>query len=372
MVSRYLGAKKIEDVNYTVGNSFLLLAIFGLIFSIYGFIFTEKIVEWFGATEAIGPYATTYIRILFLGSLYFPFCIAGNNLLRAEGNAREAMYLMLIGFAVNLVLDYILIFPLNMGMAGAAIATVLAKLTSFIYLIYYFLSKKTSIKIRIKYLKPQKKIIKEMLSIGFSGFAMAAAGSLVIVIVNHLLGHYGGDIAIAVYGIIYKIVLFIVMPIIGINQGMQPIIGYNYGAGRNDMVIKAVKLSLIYSTIFVSVGVIIGELFPANILKLFSDDPELLLFGKNVLRIVISMIWLVSLQITGTIMFQSLGKAVPSFFLSILRQVILFLPLIFILPQITDWGVYGIWVAFPIVDLIASTITGFLLFRQLRKLAQDT
>ncbi|MCK5078243.1 MAG: MATE family efflux transporter, partial [Calditrichia bacterium] len=225
MVSRYFGAKKFENVNYVAGNAFLLLGIFGLLFSVTGFIYTERIVEWFGTTDTIAPYAITYVRILFIGSLYFPFCIAGNNLLRAEGNAKNAMNLMLVGFAVNLILDYIFIFPLNMGMAGAAIATVIAKLVSFIYLIFYFLSKKTSIKIRLKYFKPNWKIIWEMLTIGSSGFAMAFAGSAVIVIVNRLLGQYGGDLALAVYGIVYKVILFLIMPLVGINQGMQPIVG---------------------------------------------------------------------------------------------------------------------------------------------------
>ncbi|WMJ80572.1 MATE family efflux transporter [Clostridium sp. MB40-C1] len=368
MISRNLGKKDLEKVNYIAGNSFFCVGILGIIFSILGYTFTSPIVKFFGTTDNIFPYARDYTRIMFIGSLYFPFCVSCNNIIRSEGNAKDAMISMIIGFLSNILLDYIFIFKLYMGIKGAAIATILSKLGSFIYILIYLKSNRTSLKIAPKYFIPEKNIIKEMISIGFSGFAVQVSGSIVTIFLNHILGLYGGDLAIAVYGIIYKITLLLFMPINGIIQGMQPIVGYNFGCNNISKIKETIRLVIIYTTIITTIGVILVELFPSGIIKLFNSDPYLLSHGVKALRIVIVATPLLGIQMTGLGLSQSLGEALTSFILSILRQVILFIPIVLILPNIYNPKINGVWLSFPIADLISVIITLPILKKQLQKL----
>lgn len=368
MLSRNLGKKDLEKVNYIACNSFLCVSIIGIIFSILGYIFTTSIVKFFGATENILPYARDYARIMFIGSLYFPFCVSTNNLIRSEGNSKDAMISMIIGFVLNVILDYIFIFIFNMGIKGAALATILSKLGSFIYILIYLNSNKTSISIKARYFIPQKNIIKEILSIGFSGFAVQLSGSIVTIILNHCLGYYGGDLAIAIYGIVYKITLFLFMPLHGMIQGMQPIVGYNYGCNNIARVKEAIKLTITFTTLFTMVGMLIIETFPAEIIGMFNKDTFLLSQGILTLRIVIMMTPFIGIQMTGLGLFQALGKALTSFILSILRQVMIFIPLVLLLPNIKNLGVLGIWISFPISDLLSAIITILVFKNQLGKI----
>ncbi|MCY6958907.1 MATE family efflux transporter [Clostridium brassicae] len=368
MISRNLGKKDLEKINYIAGNSFFCVSILGIIFSILGYTFTSPIITFFGATDNIFPYAKDYAKIMFIGSLYFPFCVSCNNIIRSEGNAKDAMISMIIGFLLNIFLDYIFIFKLYMGIKGAAIATILSKLGSFIYILSYLKSNKTSLKIHPKYLIPQKNIIKEIIGIGFSAFAVQVSGSIVTIFLNHILGLYGGDLAIAVYGIIYKVTLLLFMPINGIIQGMQPIVGYNFGCNNIPRIKKTIRLVIIYTTIITSLGVVFGELFPSGIIKLFNNDPSLLSHGVKALRIVILATPLLGIQMTGLGLSQALGEALTSFILSILRQVILFIPLVLILPEMYNLNITGVWLSFPLADILSVIITLPILKRQLKKL----
>lgn len=371
MLSRSLGKRELEKVNYIACNSFLCISIIGITFSILGYIFTTPIVKFFGASENILPYAREYARIMFIGSLYFPFCVSTNNLIRSEGNSKDAMISMIIGFVLNVILDYIFIFIFNMGIKGAALATILSKLGSFIYILIYLNSNKTSISIKATYFIPQKKIIKEILSIGFSGFAVQLSGSIVTIILNHCLGYYGGDLAIAIYGIVYKITLFLFMPLHGMIQGMQPIVGYNYGCNNLSRVKETIKLTITFTTLFTMIGVLIIEMFPIEIISMFNRDTYLLSQGILTLRIVIIMTPFLGIQMTGLGVFQALGKALTSFILSILRQVMIFIPLILLLPNIKFLGILGIWISFPISDLLSAIITILVLKKQLEKIKKE-
>ncbi|MCY6371126.1 MATE family efflux transporter [Clostridium ganghwense] len=369
MISRNLGKKDMEIVNYIAGNSFLCIGIIGIIFSTLGYIFTTPIIKLFGATENILPYARDYTKIIFIGSLYFPFCVSTNNLIRAEGNSKDAMISMIIGFVLNIILDYIFIFIFYMGIKGAALATILSKLGSFLYIINYLHSNKTSITIKTKYFIPQKNIIKEILSVGFSAFAVQISGSIVAILLNNSLAYYGGDLSIAIYGIIHKVTLFLFMPLNGMIQGMQPIVGYNYGCNNMSRVKEAIKLTIIFSTLITIIGVLIGELFPSQIIGLFNRDKALLSKGISALRIVIVMTPVIGIQMTCLGLSQALGKALTSFILSILRQVILFIPFVLFLPNIHNLGVLGIWFSFPIADLLSILITIPISKRQLKKMS---
>ena len=367
-ISRSLGAKDIEKADYIAGNSFLLIVILSSIIAAIGLIFTEPMLRIFGATDTILPYAKDYITIILWGSIFFSFAMSSNNLIRAEGNAKVAMATMLIGAILNIILDPIFIFVFKMGVKGAALATVISKFVSFLYVLIYLYSGKSSLKVKLHHLKPKMHIIIEILTVGSAAFARMVTGSVVAIVVNNSLRIFGGDIAIIIVGILQRVTMFIFMPLFGVVQGMQPIVGFNYGAKKLDRVKETLKLSLITTTAFASFGWLIIELFPLAIISVFTRDAEIIEKGSTIMRIVISMIPLIGIQIVGAALFQSLGKAVPSLILALLRQVLLFIPLVLILPRVLGLGLWGIWIAYPAADILSVVLTVLFLRSELKKM----
>lgn len=362
LISRKLGKGNVEEVNAIAGNGFLLVILVGVFFSSIGVLFTDPIMRAFGATEKILPYAHDYGQIVFIGMLWFPFCVGTNNYVRAEGFAREAMFAMLLGIVVNTVLDYIFIFPLDMGIRGAGLATILGKFATLLYLIRYFASSKSIISIKLKFLKLQKHILKPSLSVGLSGFGMRSSSSFANIVLNHTLGALGGETAIAIFGIIYKTTLFFGMPLFGLNQGMQPIVGYNYGAEQYDRVKDTVRLVIKYSLLYGALAVILFEVFSREIFTLFTNETELLEQGPRALRIVVMMMWLMGVSTMAMGIHQAMGQAKQAFVLAIQRWVLLVTPLILILPAIKGLGLDGVWMAFPIADFIAALVSLLILY----------
>lgn len=367
-ISRSLGAKDIEKADYIAGNSFLLIVILSSIIAAIGLIFTEPMLRIFGATDTILPYAKDYITIILWGSIFFSFAMSSNNLIRAEGNAKVAMATMLIGAILNIILDPIFIFVFKMGVKGVALATVISKFVSFLYVLIYLYSGKSSLKVKLHHLKPKMHIIIEILTVGSATFARMVTGSVVAIVVNNSLRIFGGDIAIIIVGILQRVTMFIFMPLFGVVQGMQPIVGFNYGAKKLDRVKETLKLSLITTTAFASFGWLIIELFPLAIISVFTRDAEIIEKGSTIMRIVISMIPLIGIQIVGAALFQSLGKAVPSLILALLRQVLLFIPLVLILPRVLGLGLWGIWIAYPAADILSVVLTVLFLRSELKKM----
>jgi len=365
IISRSLGAKDSERANNVVGNSLLSVAIFGIFICVSGLIFINPLLRIFGATDTLLPYAKEYLQVILIGSIYFPIAVSGNNIIRAEGNAKAAMFSMLIGAILNIVLDYIFIFPLNMGIRGAALATILSQLVSVIYVLFYILGKQSTLKVKLYHLKPDWKILYEIMTVGFSSFARQIAGSIMAIILNNSLAFYGGELAISVYGVVNRVIMFLFMPLFGVVQGMQPIVGYNYGANKIDRVKEAVKLSIIATTIFASVSTLFGELFPHFIIGMFDNDPALIENGVYALRIVISMVPIIGVQIIGAALFQALGKVIPSLLLTLSRQVLFFIPLVLILPRIYGLGLLGIWISFPLADFLSTIFTIVLLKKEM-------
>ncbi len=354
LISRQLGRKEISEVNKTAGNGFLMIILISVFFSTIGLIFTDPIMLAFGATRTILPYASDYGKIIFIGMIWFPFCVSSSNYLRAEGNARDAMNAMLIGLLVNVVLDYIFIFPLDMGIKGAALATITGKFTTLLYLVWYFTGPRHLIKFRISNLRLDKKVLKPAISVGISGFGMRSSSSVANVILNHTLGALGGDIAIATFGIIYKITLFFGMPLFGLNQGMQPIVGYNYGADQKARIKKTLKLGFLYAIAYGLIAVVIFLVFAKPIFGLFTTNEELLEIGPRALRIVIAMMWLMGISHASMGAHQAMGKAKSAFILAIQRWVLLITPMVLILPYVFNLGLDGVWLAFPLADLIGA------------------
>lgn len=366
VISRSLGAKDEERANHVAGNSFLSVGLLGMLICVLGLTFINPLLRIFGATDILLPYAKEYLQVILIGSIYFPFAVSGNNLIRAEGNAKAAMFSMMIGAITNIILDYIFIFPLNMGIRGAALATILSQLISVIYVLSYIYGKQSTLKVKLHHLKPDWNILHETMAVGFSSFARQVSGSIMAIILNNSLGFYGGELAISVYGVVNRVIMFLFMPLFGIVQGMQPIVGYNYGAKKFDRVKEAVKLSIIATTLFATVSTLFGELFPGFIIGMFDDDPELIRNGVYALRIIISMVPIIGVQIIGAALFQSIGKAIPSLLLTLSRQVLFFIPLVIILPRIYGLGLLGIWITFPIADALSTVFTLALVKKEMR------
>src|SRR6056297_1431063 len=356
LISRQLGREQTTEVNRTAGNGFLMIILISVFFSILGLIFTKPIMVALGATPTILPYASDYGSILFIGMLWFPFCVSSSNYLRAEGNARDAMYAMLTGLLVNVVLDYVFIFPLDMGIRGAAYASIIGKFTTLVYLAWYFTGSRHLIQFRIRDLRLDKKVLKPAFSVGLSGFGMRSSSSVANIILNHTLGALGGDIAIATFGIIYKITLFFGMPLFGLNQGMQPIVGFNYGADKKARIKKTMKLGYVYGVAYGLIAVVIFQVFARPIFSLFTTNEELLEIGPRALRIVIAMMWLMGISQATMGAHQAMGKAKSAFILAIQRWILLITPMILILPYVFNLGLDGVWLAFPLADLIGAII----------------
>jgi putative MATE family efflux protein len=278
------------------------------------------------------------------------------------------MVIMVIGTGLNIILDPLFIFVFNMGIGGAAWATIISQFASLIYVILYMYGGKSSLKVRFRHLKLEWAIIKEIFTVGFSSFARQGAGSIVAIVVNNSLKFYGGDVAISIFGTVNKVIMFLFMPLFGVVQGMQPIVGYNYGAKKFERVKETVKLSIIVTTILATTSVLIGELFPNLIMRVFTKDMYFIENSASVLRIIIAGIPVIGIQVVGATLFQSIGKAIHYLTMSLLRQVLFLIPLVLILPRIGNLGLLGIWIAYPIADILATFVTGFLLKKEMKSM----
>lgn len=355
LISRSLGADKMERAERTLGNAIILILILGGTLAVVALSRSTFLLRLFGATDNILPYAKEYMDIILLGVVFHEFSMAANAIIRAEGNARVAMISMFIGALLNIALDPIFIFALGMGIRGAAIATVIAHITTTLYLAHYFLSGKSSLRIRVKNFILERAVVKEIVAIGFAAFVRTAAGSFIAVIINRTLGFYGGDVSIAVFGVVHRVLHFAVMPNMGIAQGLQPILGFSYGARRYDRGIEVIRRSFIIAAAFSVGAVLIILLFAEPIIRFFSTDAALISQGTHAIRLIFMALWLVGFQIVGATIFQAIGKPIQTFILSTSRQILFLIPLVFILPRF--FGLNGIWLSFPIADTLSFIIT---------------
>ena len=365
VTSRALGAKELGKAEKTLGTAFSLAIFLGFAYTVIGLAFLDPLLELFGATPGIMPYARAYLEIILAGSVVFTLGIAAEDLVRAEGNASYAMFAMLLGAGLNILLDPVFIFGFGMGVKGAAIATVIAQFVSMTFLMRYFLAGKGSVPFKLGMLKPDSGISREMLAIGMSPLIIEASNSFMMIFVNNALGTYGGDVSIAAFGIIQRLIMFIFLPMLGISFGLQPIVGYNYGAKQFSRVIESVKVALKVSTLLSLAGFLVFFLFPAPIIHVFSPDAELTTVGTSAMRIIVLVLPFMGFQLVGTTVFQALGKARPAFILSMARQLLFLLPLVLVLPGF--YGLDGVWAAFPISDFLAFGLAAGLMVREYRK-----
>ena len=365
-ISLKLGEHKREEAEKHLGNAFTLIIIASVLITIIGLVFMHKILGLFGASADTEVYAREYMQIIFFGTIFNMLSFGLNHSIRSDGSPKIAMLSMLIGAGTNIILDPIFIFVFGMGVRGAAIATVISQVVSTIWILYYFTKGKSNLKIKREYLSLDKAIVLSIFSIGVSPFSMQIAQSIVQVLANNALKTYGGDLAIGAMTIINSVAMIFMMPIFGLNQGSQPIIGYNYGAEKYKRVKQAVKSATIVATIIVSIGWIITQAAPHLLISIFNRDEQLVGIASTGMRIFLFMLPVVGAQVISSNYFQSIGKAKISMFLSLLRQVILLIPCLIILPKI--FGLTGVWLAGAVADGLSSLITLIIFFMSVRKL----
>ncbi|MGL5256290.1 MAG: MATE family efflux transporter [Proteocatella sp.] len=351
-----LGQGKLEDADQVLGNTFTMLLISGFLFMIFGQIFLAPMLRIFGASEIVLPYAMTYMRVIFFGAVFQVLSIGMNNFLRADGKPKLAMITMFVGAGTNIILDPLFIYVLKMGMAGAALATILSQFISMAWILIYFLNKERTHRIQLKYMRIKSKVFSEVTALGMPGFLMQLSNSLLNVILNKSLLLYGGDIAISGMGIVNSVQTILLMPIIGLNQGVQPIVSFNYGAKKYDRIKLAEKLAIISATIIVLVGWILTRMIPSQIVSLFNNEVELINFGSFALKAWFLCLPFVGFQILGANFFQAVGRPKSSMFLTLTRQVLILIPAIVIFSKF--WGIKGILYAAPFADAISTMLTG--------------
>jgi putative MATE family efflux protein len=366
IISRSLGAEDEQKAFLTFGNMVSLTILLGLIIIGTGFFFQEEILILFGANGDILEPAKVYFKIILIGVPALAWAMMTNNAIRAEGEPNIAMMTMLIPAILNIILDPILIITFDMGLAGAAWATTISYFTSAAFTTwFYFFSGRSELKILWKNLRLKIEIIKEIFSIGIVTIARQGTISLLMIILNYSLFTYGDESAVAIFGIANRMMMFALFPVIGIVQGYQPIVGYNYGAGNIQRVRDVINLSIKSGTLIALITFVFIMVFPHFIVGIFTNDPTLLQETPNALRIVFAATPLIASQMIGSAYFQAIGKSIPALLLTLTKQGFFLIPLILILP--TFLGLNGIWWSFPAADVLSAILTYLYLQREIRK-----
>jgi len=367
LVSIRLGQQNKPEAEKILGNAFTLLIVISFGITVLGLVFRDTILSLFGAGPDTLGYAKQYITIILWGNIFQGLGFGMNNMIRAEGHAKTAMYTMLIGAVANALLDPLFIFVFKMGVAGAAIATVISMAITSAWVLLHFTGNKSGLRLKTANLRLEKKIVLGIFSIGMAPFAMQLAGSVINALFNIQLIRYGGDLAVGAMGIINSVAMMVVFCVIAINMASQPIIGFNYGAKQYHRVKRTLKLALIAATGITVSGWLAVEIFPGAIISLFNtSDPGLLAIGVRGMRILLFMFPVVGFQVVGSNFFQAIGKARISMFLNLLRQVIVLIPMVLILPPLLK--IDGVWLSGPLADLIAASITAVMILREVKKL----
>lgn len=361
VISRALGAEKLEKANLAMGNVILMILIVSAAFFVPGLSFLSPMLRLFGAGENILPYSRDYLAIILYGILFFIFSFVMNNIVRAEGNARVAMATMIISSFLNIIFTAIFMFGFNLGMSGAAYGTVAAQGVTSLFLYIYFASGYSTLTVRMAYLYPKPGLIFEILAIGTSAFVRQGASSIMLIIANNLLVYHGGDLAIAVLGIIHRVMMFTLMPVLGVVQGLLPLVGYNYGANIKSRVNQSIVLGMKVATLISFAGFLIVIAFPGVLMRIFTDDPALIKMGIPALRTLYALSVTVGIQMVTGGVFQALGKAREAFVTSMARHVLFLIPLLLMLPMFL--GLNGIWLAFPLADLLSFALALWLIMR---------
>ena len=356
LISMRLGQRDYETAQRVLGNVLVLNMIIGIAFGLAALLFLDPILYFFGASEATIGYAREYMTVILLGNVVTHMYLGLNSVLRASGHPRKSMYATINTVVINTILDPLFIFGFGWGIRGAAIATVLAQVISLVWQLRILSNKQELLHFRRGIYRLRKKIVRDMLAIGMSPFLMNLAACFIVILINKGLKEYGGDLMIGAYGIVNRLAFFFVMIVLGVNQGMQPIAGYNFGAKQYDRVMHVLKLTMIGATCVTTAGFLLGEFMPRLAVGMFTSDEELIRLAVEGMRNFI----------------MSIGMAGKAIFLSLSRQLLFLMPGLIFLPHIfdvcTEWnGSWGVWCSMPLSDFLASLVAFFMLTYQLRK-----
>lgn len=365
LISVKLGQKDYDTAQRVLGNVFVLNILLGVVFTVVVMIFLDPILYFFGGSEQTIGYARDYMQIILLGNVITHLYLGLNAVLRSSGHPQKAMYATIATVVINTILDPVFIYGFGWGIRGAAIATIVAQLLSLIWLFKLFTNREELLHFHRGIFRLKRKIVFDSLAIGLSPFLMNLAACFIVILINQGLKKHGGDLAIGAFGIVNRLVFIIVMIVMGLNQGMQPIAGYNFGAQQYGRVNKVLKLTILYATIVTTFGFLVGVLVPDFVVSVFTSDAELVELSAKGLRIVVMFFPIIGFQMVTSNFFQSIGMAGKAIFLSLTRQMLILLPCLLILPHF--FGVAGVWYSMPISDILASLIALVMLVMQFRK-----
>jgi putative MATE family efflux protein len=366
LLSMRLGQKDYKTANIILGNVITLNVLIGLLFSVFTIIFLKPILFFFGASDDTLPYAYSFMMIILAGNVVSHLFWGLNALLRSAGKPQQAMFSMIFTVLINLVLNPLFIFVFKWGIQGSAIATIIAQVIMLAWEIRFFSDKSFFIHIKSGIFKLHKKIVVDALSIGLSPFMMNAAACVIVILINQNLKYYGGDLAVGAYGIVNRMGFLFIMIVMGLNQGMQPIIGYNYGAKQYDRVTESFRKTVIIACAVLTLGFIIVELFPHSVASIFTTEKELADLSAVGLRFTFTFFPIIGFQMVASAFFQSIGKVSKAIILSLTRQVIFLIPFLLVLPKY--YQITGVWVSLPLSDLLATFLAIILIIVQFRQL----
>ncbi|MDR0833315.1 MAG: MATE family efflux transporter [Candidatus Symbiothrix sp.] len=366
LLSIRMGQKNYSAANDILGNTLTLNLLMGVLFSIPALFYLGPILEFFGASADTLPYAYDFMVIILLGNVVTHMYFGLNALLRSAGHPQKAMMATIFTVLINLVLNPLFIFRFHWGIQGSAFATIISQVLVLCWQIHLFNNKDSFIRWKKGIYKLKGSIVWPSLSIGLSPFLMNAASCLIVIIINRQLLKYGGDLAVGAYGIVNRVAFLFVMIVMGVNQGMQPIAGYNYGARLNDRVLKVLRRAVLWASAIMVVGFLVVELFPHMVAALFTTEENLVAIAVPGLRWVFAIYPLVGFQMVTSAFFQSIGKSEKSIFLAMTRQVLFLIPFLLIFPNY--WGITGVWTSMTVSDFISVLLSAILLYWEYNKL----
>ncbi len=364
IISRALGSKNSEKALKTFGNQITLTLLLTVTLVVLGLWFKDSIILSFGGKGNIFEPARIYYTIVLYGVPFLALCMMGNTVIRAEGKPKFAMYAMMIPSVTNLLLDYIFINVLDYGMEGAAWATSISYIICFAFILWFFLSKNSELKINFSHFGLSPSLVSEISSLGFVTLARQAVVSITYLFMNNILFDLGGEVSVTSYAIVGRMLMFAMFPVLGLTQGFLPIAGFNYGAQNYTRVKETIHIAIKYAMIMATFVFILLMLFPEAITKMFTTDIEIISKTPSDMRWVFAATPIIAIQLIGAAYFQAIGKATPALILTLLRQGLFFIPLILILPKF--YGELGVWVSFPISDVLSTIVTAYFLNREVK------
>ena len=370
LVSVKLGQKDYEGANQVLGNVLVLNVLLGVAFTIVFLLLLDPILYFFGASENTIGYARDYMQIILYGNVITHMYLGLNAVLRSSGFPKQAMYATLASVVINCILNPIFIFGFEWGIKGSAWATVISQVISLTGQMIHFSSPKQLLHFKKGIYKLRKEVVKGILYIGMSPFLMNLCSCLIVILINRGLKEHGGDMAIGAYGIVNRIIFLFVMIIMGFNQGMQPIAGYNFGARLYPRVTEVTKLAMKWAIGVATTGFLLCQLFPTLIVNMFTTDDELVKAAVFGLHIVFAVFPIVGFQMVATNFFLSIGMSKKAIFLSLTRQMLFLIPCLIVLPRF--FGTLGVWISMPVADTIATVVTAIVLVNQFKKFKHES